>query len=221
MDNGQQTIRNVYCVGRNYRLHAEELGNAIPEEPMLFLKPTHAVLPADGRTIRLPGGRGELHYEAELVLRIGRVYEAGLSVDELADGFALGVDFTLRTVQDGLKAKGQPWLAAKGFLHSAPLGRFRAFPGEAAITDIPFSLRKNGSRVQEGRAAEMIFPLQRIVAFIGERYGLGPGDLIFTGTPAGVGAAADGDRFELHWNGEEAGSFSVQLTTGEAGPGEG
>ncbi|WP_058303484.1 fumarylacetoacetate hydrolase family protein [Gorillibacterium timonense] len=213
MENGfDQSIQNLYCVGRNYRLHAEELGNAVPTEPMLFLKPSHAVIPADGRVIELPGDRGELHYEAEVVLRIGRRFERGMSVDELADGFALGIDFTLRDVQSTLKAKGQPWLPAKGFLRSAPIGVFRPFPGAEAAADIPFSLEKNGHIVQSGQIRDMIFSLQQIVDFTGERYGLGPGDLIFTGTPAGVGKADEGDRFELKWNGEIAGSFVVRLT---------
>lgn len=206
-----RTIRNLYCVGRNYRLHAEELGNTVPTEPMLFLKPTHAAVPADGRVIELPGDRGELHYEAEVVLRIGRRYESGMSVDELADGLALGIDFTLRDAQSAIKAKGQPWLPAKGFLRSAPIGAFRSFPGAEAAADIPFALLINGLTVQEGRMREMIFPLQEIIRFTGEQYGLGPGDVLFTGTPEGVGKVNDGDRFELKWNGEDAGGITVRL----------
>lgn len=204
-------IRNIYCVGRNYKQHAAELGNAVPTRPMLFMKPTHAVAAADGGTIALPGDRGQVHYEVELVIRVGRSYEPGMRVDELVDAFALGIDFTLRDVQEGLKQKGHPWLAAKGFLRSAPLGGFRPFPGAEALAEIPFSLRKNGEEVQRGRIAEMIFPLQTIVDDVAAQFGLGEGDIIFTGTPAGVGAAADGDRFEMLWNEEKAGSFTVKL----------
>lgn len=210
----QADIRNVYCVGRNYRLHAAELGNAVPEAPMLFMKPTHAVVGAEGGVITLPADKGEVHYEAEVVLLVGRDYIPGISVDELVTGMALGIDFTLRTVQDGLKAKGHPWLAAKGFRQSAPLGPRMPYPGTAGAADIPFALRINGQEVQRGKMAEMIFPPQTIIDFVAANYGLRTGDIIFTGTPAGVGVVHDGDRFELFWNGEPAGSFTVRLATG-------
>jgi len=213
-------IRNVYCVGRNYRLHAAELGNAVPDAPMLFMKPTHAVVEAAGGNIVLPHNQGEVHYEAEVVLCIGRDYTPGISVDELVTDMALGIDFTLRTVQDGLKAKGHPWLAAKGFRQSAPMGGRRPYPGTAEAAEIPFSLMINGQEAQQGKMADMIFPPQTIVDFVAEHYGLGAGDLIFTGTPAGVGAVRDGDRFELFWNGEQSGSFTVQLTA-DAASGDG
>lgn len=206
----QADVRNVYCVGRNYRLHAAELGNAVPDAPMLFMKPTHAVVGAEGGIVTLPADKGEVHYEAEVVLFVGRDYTPGISVDDLVTGMALGIDFTLRTVQDGLKAKGHPWLAAKGFRQSAPLGQQMSYPGTAAA-DISFTLQINGLEVQRGKMAEMIFPPQTIIDFVAENYGLRAGDIIFTGTPAGVGVVQDGDRFELFWNGEPAGSFTAQL----------
>ncbi|MCL6456750.1 MAG: fumarylacetoacetate hydrolase family protein [Gorillibacterium sp.] len=209
-------IKNVYCVGRNYRLHAEELGNAVPDHPMLFMKPSHAVVAAEGETITLPGTSGEVHYEVEVVLHIGRSYEPGISVNELVDSMALGIDLTLRSVQDGLKAKGHPWLAAKGFLNSAPIGEFRPFPGVEETAAVPFSLNINGSQVQQGRMVDMIFSPQTIVDFVAEHYGLGAGDLIFTGTPAGVGPVHDGDQFELFWGNETCGSLSVSLDNGRA-----
>lgn len=102
-----ESIRNIYCVGRNYGLHAAELGNDIPEEPMIFTKPTHALTPMNGSVIELPGDRGEVHYEAELVPHIGRKYEQGLTVDQLVDRMALGIDFTLRDVQTIIKKRGR------------------------------------------------------------------------------------------------------------------
>lgn len=99
-------IRNVYCVGRNYKLHAAELGNDVPEEPMIFLKPSHAVVRLEGQTLELPQNKGEVHYEGELVLRVSRAYEPGVKVDDLVDQMALGIDFTLRDVQTGIKKKG-------------------------------------------------------------------------------------------------------------------
>ncbi|MBC8079900.1 MAG: fumarylacetoacetate hydrolase family protein [Gorillibacterium sp.] len=204
-------VKNVYCVGRNYRLHAEELGNAVPDSPMLFMKPSHAVVKACGESLTLPGTRGEVHYEVEVVLHIGRAYEPGISVDDLVDVMALGIDFTLRSVQDGLKAKGHPWLAAKGFLNSAPIGEFVPFLGIEEMGGTPFSLNINGSQVQLGHMEDMIFSPQAIVDFVAEHYGLGPGDLIFTGTPAGVGPVQDGDHFELFWSGEACGSLTINL----------
>lgn len=206
-----EQIRNIYCVGRNYRLHAEELGNAVPDKPMLFMKPSHALVSMDGRTIELPGDRGQIHFEAELVLHIGRTYEAGIAADDLVDRMALGLDFTLRDVQNVLKQKGHPWLAAKGFLRSAPLGPLRTFPGTYAAANTDFTLRKNGLEVQRGNIQAMIFDLQQIVDFCAANYGLGEGDLIYTGTPEGVGQVSDGDCFELYWGEELAGSCTTVL----------
>ncbi|MFK7695252.1 fumarylacetoacetate hydrolase family protein [Paenibacillus sp. HJGM_3] len=203
--------RNVYCVGRNYRAHAAEMGNAVPEQPMLFGKPTHALVEMDGRHIVLPGAQGSVHYEAELVVHIARPYESGIRVDEMVDQYALGLDLTLRDVQDTLKKKGYPWLAAKGFLHSAPLTAFRPFPGVAALQQADFTLRKNGIEAQRGNVKNMIFDLQTLVDFTARHYGLGPGDVLFTGTPEGVGALADGDRLELLWDEQSWGACSIRL----------
>jgi fumarylpyruvate hydrolase len=206
-----ESIRNIYCVGRNYGLHAAELGNDIPEEPMIFTKPTHALTAIDGGAIELPGTKGELHYEAELVLHIGRDYEAGLTVDALVDRMALGIDFTLRDVQSVLKKKGYPWLPAKGFLKSAPITEFRPFPGFDMVKQVEYTLRKNGQEVQRADLNDMIFNLQVIIDYIARNYGLGKGDIIYTGTPAGVAAVQNGDQLELLWGEESFGSFTVKL----------
>jgi len=192
-------VNNVYCVGRNYQLHAEELGNAVPEEPMIFLKPSHAVVPMNGSVLKLPMDRGSLHFEGELVIQLAEDYVPGKSVDELVKTMALGIDFTLRDVQSAIKAKGHPWTAAKAFKSSAPLTPSIAFPGTAELEDVDFTVWKNGQVVQRGNVKDMIFSLQRIIDYIGENYGLGKGDLIFTGTPAGVGPTESGDVFELYW----------------------
>ncbi|MDO7906031.1 fumarylacetoacetate hydrolase family protein [Paenibacillus sp. JX-17] len=204
-----RSIQNVYCVGRNYRLHAAELGNAVPDEPMIFLKPSHAVAALDGRELPLPADRGEVHFEGELVLSVGRTYEPGMKVDELIDGFALGIDFTLRDVQSVLKQKGHPWTAAKGFKNSAPVSAFQPFPGTAELEKYEFTLAKNGEELQRGNIRDMIFSLQEIVDYVAEHYGLGEGDIIFTGTPAGVGPAVKGDTFELAWKDEKLGSCRI------------
>lgn len=205
------TIHNVYCVGRNYRAHAEELGNAVPEEPMLFTKPTHAVVPLNGGSVRLTGSQGSVHFEGELVLRVGRAYEPGIRVDELIDQMTLGIDFTLRDVQSKAKAKGQPWLAAKGFRNSAPIGEWIPFPGEKQLLQSDFTLLKNGIETQRGNISRMIFPLQTIIDFCAEHYGLGEGDIIFTGTPEGVGPVASGDQFELRFGERTIGSATITL----------
>lgn len=121
-------IRNVYCVGRNYKLHAEELGNAVPEEPMIFMKPSHAVVPLNGEALELPADKGEVHYETELVIRIGRDYESGVQVDELVDAYAFGIDFTLRDVQTVIKKKGTRGRLRKDLKTLRPSHLFRHFP---------------------------------------------------------------------------------------------
>lgn len=205
-------IRNVYCVGRNYGLHAAELGNAVPDKPMIFTKPTHSLVLMEGKRIHVPGDKGDLHYEGELVLHIGKAYEKGMAVDQLVNQMALGVDFTLRDLQNEIKKNGHPWLPAKGFLNSAPLTEFHAFPGLAEVKKRDFTLEKNGEEVQRGNITDMIFDLQGIVEYIGEHYGLGTGDLIYTGTPAGVSKVLNGDMLELRWNGESWGKVKIHLS---------
>jgi 2-keto-4-pentenoate hydratase/2-oxohepta-3-ene-1,7-dioic acid hydratase in catechol pathway len=210
-DSMLENIRNVYCVGRNYALHAAELGNAVPETPMIFMKPSHALIEMNGQPIQLPAGQGEIHYEAELVLHIGKDYEKGIHIDDLVDSFAFGIDFTLREVQSELKKKGHPWLAAKGFLRSAPIGPFFPFIGEQALKHTDFYLYINDIEVQRGNTRAMIFHPQAIVDFCAENYGLGPGDVIYTGTPSGVGSVADGDVLRLQWGSQQAGLCKIQI----------
>ncbi|WP_150266803.1 fumarylacetoacetate hydrolase family protein [Paenibacillus tepidiphilus] len=202
-------VNNIYCVGRNYKLHAEELGNQVPVEPLIFLKPSHAAVQLDKAVIELPKQSGLIHYEGELVLRIARDYVPGITVEELVDTMALGLDFTLRDIHNDLQKKGLPWTAAKGFKNAAPLTPYIAFPDREELEATDFSVRKNGVEVQRGNIKNMIFPLQRIVDFIAERHGLGTGDIIFTGTPAGVGPVAAGDSFELYWGERLMGSCLI------------
>ncbi|GGH83881.1 2-keto-4-pentenoate hydratase/2-oxohepta-3-ene-1,7-dioic acid hydratase in catechol pathway [Pullulanibacillus pueri] len=202
-------IRNIYCVGRNYAQHAKELKNEVPTSPFLFSKPTHALVETQGQEIRLPNDQGAIHYEAEWVVHIRQPYEKGMSVDELVDQMALGIDFTLRDIQSELKKKGQPWLLAKGFKNSAVISPFIEFPGIEACKQVDFSLLKNGEYVQKGNIQEMIFDLQTIVDFAGQHFGLGKGDIIYTGTPAGVGPIMDKDHFALLWGQKKLGECSV------------
>jgi 2-keto-4-pentenoate hydratase/2-oxohepta-3-ene-1,7-dioic acid hydratase in catechol pathway len=205
------SCRNIFCVGRNYRLHAEELGNEVPTTPFLFSKPTHALVLADGREIVLPAGRGEIHHEVEVVVHIARPYEPGMSLSDVIDRMALGIDFTLRDVQSELKKKGHPWLLAKGFPNSAVITRSWEFPGLEACLETGFSLLKNGQQVQHGKMREMLFDLPTIIQFAGQHFGLDAGDIIYTGTPAGVGPVADGDQLSLIWGEQVAGECLIRL----------
>jgi 2-keto-4-pentenoate hydratase/2-oxohepta-3-ene-1,7-dioic acid hydratase in catechol pathway len=204
-------IRNIFCVGRNYRLHAAELGNDVPSSPMIFTKPTHALLEMKDNALAVPASQGSVHYEAELVFAIGRTYEKGILCDELLSLFTVGLDLTLRDVQEKLKQKGHPWLAAKGFRNSATIGKWKPFPGVEAMQAHDFGLRINDREVQRGNVSEMVFDLQRIVDHIGINYGLSAGDVIYSGTPAGVGPLNDGDLMEVWWNEESLGRSLVRM----------
>lgn len=205
------SIRNIYCVGRNYALHAKELQNEVPTSPFLFSKPTHALVEAKGQEVILPGDRGSVHFEVELVVRIGRTYEPGMKVDDIVDRMAVGIDFTLRDVQSELKKKSYPWLLAKGFPNSALLSRFIAFPGVEACKKADFALLKNGEQAQLGNIGHMIFDLQTLIDFSAHHFGLGEGDIIFTGTPEGVGPISDGDRLSLVWDEQTLGECTIKL----------
>lgn len=206
-----ENVRNIFCIGRNYRLHAEELGNALPISPLLFSKPTHALVLANGQAVDLPGGLGVVHHELELVIHVSRPYREGMRVEEVVDQIALGIDFTLRDVQNDLKQKGHPWLLAKGFRHSALLTAFHAFPGMEECRKTDFSLLKNGETVQRGNISEMIFDLPTILAYTQRHFGLDKGDVIYTGTPAGVGPVAEGDHLALFWGKEIWGECTITL----------
>lgn len=204
-------IRNIYCIGRNYKLHALELGNEVPDEPLVFTKPSHAVVPMNGNVIELPGDVGEVHFELEIVLHIGRDYEQGIDTDQLIDGMTLGLDLTLRDVQSKLKAKGQPWLAAKGFKGSAALSNWFAYPGEAKLAQNEFALVRSGEEAQRGNSRDMLFPVSELIHHVGTNFGLSAGDIIYTGTPAGVAALRDGDAIEVFWADEIVGSCTIKL----------
>ncbi|TVX92566.1 fumarylacetoacetate hydrolase family protein [Paenibacillus agilis] len=204
-------IRNVYCIGRNYKLHALELGNDVPTKPMVFMKPSHSVVPIGDRTpLALPLHQGAVHHEIEIVLYIGREITPDTQVDEAIEAVALGLDFTLRDVQETLKTKGHPWLPAKGVHNSGPITNTIPFEGAQQVIRTPFALLRNGEVVQQGTAADMIFDLQQLIQFVASNYGLSKGDVIFTGTPAGVGAVQAGDVLELQWNGETIGSCVIE-----------
>lgn len=205
-------INNIFCVGRNYEKHAKELGNVVPKEPMIFTKPNHSIVLAQGQKIHYPIQDGEIHYEVELVLKINKTPKAkGFRLEDLVSQLALGIDLTKRDLQTELKEKGHPWLLAKGFKNAAILTDFWDFPGEELCKKTNFSLMKNENLVQKGNISHLIFSLKTLIQYINEHFGLNKGDIIFTGTPEGVGPIADGDSFEMWWGSEKKGSFRVEM----------
>ncbi|AGA68327.1 2-keto-4-pentenoate hydratase/2-oxohepta-3-ene-1,7-dioic acid hydratase [Desulfitobacterium dichloroeliminans LMG P-21439] len=202
-------IKNIYCVGRNYMQHAKELNNAVPTSPFLFAKPTHALVEGQGQTISMPQDQGDVHYEVEFVVHISEKFEPDMKAEELIDKIAIGIDFTLREVQDELKEKGLPWLLAKGFPNSAVLSQWLPFEGLGASANFDFTLEKNGIEVQRGNIKEMIFDIPTIIEFSAKHFGLDEGDIIYTGTPSGVGKAGKGDRFVLKWKEEKVGELLI------------
>jgi 2-keto-4-pentenoate hydratase/2-oxohepta-3-ene-1,7-dioic acid hydratase in catechol pathway len=204
-------VNNIYCVGRNYAAHAKELQNEVPTSPMLFSKPTHALIEAAGQEISLPSNRGSIHFETEIVIRMGKPYEKGIKVDDIVESIAIGIDFTLRDVQSELKKKGHPWLLAKGFPNSAIVSKFIPFPGIEEMKQNDFSLIKNEEKVQQGNITTMIFDLQTIIDFTALNFGLGEGDLIFTGTPEGVGPVNDNDHLTLLWGNSILGECFIKF----------
>ena len=203
-------IKNIYCVGSNYMPVGQILQNA-PASPYLFSKPSYALAEAKGQELVLPGDRGPLYYEAELVFRIGRSYEKGIKADDIIDGMTVGLDFTLKGVQDEFKKKGWPWLLSKGFPNSAVLGKFLDFPGVDELEKLDFALLKNGVQVQQGNIKNTIFDLQTIIDVTGRQLGLGPGDILFTGTPEGAGPVSDGDRLTLLFEQKNLGDCLIRL----------
>ncbi|KMK75646.1 fumarylacetoacetate hydrolase family protein [Alkalihalobacillus pseudalcaliphilus] len=203
-------MANIYCIGRNYVNHAKELGNEVPKQPLLFSKPTHALARADGSTYTYDYNKEDIHYELEIVLHIGKAVRPGDKVDDVVDKIGLGVDLTLRNLQSKLKEKGHPWLRAKGFPNSAILTNLWEFKGVEDCRNRLFSLYQNGNQVQCGSIRDMLFDFQAIIDECSTCFGLGKGDLIYTGTPEGVGSVEHGDHFVLKWDEEVVGSFQTQ-----------
>jgi len=190
----------IICIGRNYTEHAKELNNNIPDEPVFFIKPDTALLRNNSHFFLPPDNfLGEIHYEVELVLKINK---AGKSIPEhfaytYFDSIGIGIDFTARELQNELKKKGLPWEKAKSFDYSAPISREFIPTKELNVMDgINFSLKKNGKVVQQGNTSQMIFNFSKIISHISKYITLRTGDLIFTGTPKGVGKIEKGDLLQ-------------------------
>ena len=186
----------IFCIGRNYADHAKELNNAVPSQPLIFMKPPTALV-RNGRDVYYPEFTKDMHYEAEIVLKVCR---NGRHVEEkfahkYFDAISIGIDFTARDVQSKCKAKGHPWEIAKAFDDSAPIGEFIEL-SEVNLEEINFHLTQNGVTVQKGNTKDLIFPFATLISYISKFFRLQKGDLIFTGTPAGVGPTKIGDKLE-------------------------
>lgn len=192
-------VGKVVCVGRNYAAHARELGNAVPEAPILFLKPATALVPL-GPDFAIPAGRGSCHHETEMSLLIGSTLSGEVSAVEARSaiaGITLGLDLTLRDAQNQLKQQGHPWEVAKAFDGAAPMAAFVPLPIDKDLADLRFTLTVNGEIRQQGHSADMITGMVPLLQFIATIFTLLPGDVVMTGTPEGVAALNAGDALEL------------------------
>jgi len=200
----------IICVGRNYTDHIKELGNDMPEEPVLFMKPKSALLQSH-TPFYYPEFTNELNYECELVLRVCKngKYIQERHASNYYDAITVGIDFTARDIQDELKKKGLPWEKAKAFDNSAVIGKLINLTPDFNRKSINFSMLKNKEKVQAANSSEMIFSIDKIIENISNYFSLNIGDLIFTGTPAGVGECVTGDILEGFI--EKQNLFSVEV----------
>ncbi len=201
----------IICIGRNYADHAKELNNAVPSEPVVFLKPDTALL-KEGKPFYIPEFSQNVHHELELVVKISKV---GKYIDEefahkYYSEIGLGIDFTARDLQQQCKEKGLPWEKAKAFDHSAPLGKFVAVNDFDDLTNLSLELKKNGEIVQAGNTKDMLFSIDQIISFVSQYFTLKVGDLIYTGTPAGVGPVSPNDHLQGYLNGNLLIDFKVK-----------
>ena len=185
----------IICVGLNYRKHAAEMNKPVPSEPLIFLKPDSAILKKN-KPFFIPDFSADVQYEAEIVLRISKLGK-GIPAKYAAryfDALTVGIDFTARDLQKKFSQAGQPWELSKTFDGSAPLGNFIPKERFADLADINFTLDINGERKQTGNTSDLIFSFDEIISYVSRYYTLKTGDLIFTGTPSGVGPVKQGDN---------------------------
>jgi 2-keto-4-pentenoate hydratase/2-oxohepta-3-ene-1,7-dioic acid hydratase in catechol pathway len=200
-----------FCIGRNYAEHAKELGNEVPDEPVIFMKPKSALLQPNV-PFYYPEFTNELHYECELVIRISKngKYIKEKDAHHYYDAITLGIDFTARDIQSELKKKGLPWEKAKAWDNSAVVGKYKLITPEIDVKNINFNMSKNGMIVQQGNSNQMIHSIDKIVSYISNYFSLNIGDMIFTGTPAGVGECVVGDELEGFYEGESLFKLQIQ-----------
>lgn len=197
----ERPVHTIFCIGRNYAKHAEELKSEIPDDPVVFTKPVTTII-EDGETVELPPQSNNIHHEVELVVAIGKTgrnIPDTEAMDHVA-GYGLGIDVTARDIQFVAKDKSIPWTIAKGFDTFAPLSRFVPASEIADPQDLQIELQVNGETRQISSTSFMLFPVKTLVAYLSTIFTLHPGDLIFTGTPEGVSAIKEGDRIRATLN---------------------
>lgn len=201
----------IICIGRNYVAHAIELNNAVPTEPVIFLKPDTAAL-KDNKDFYIPDFSNEIHYELEIILKISKEgkHIAEKFAHKYYDEIGLGIDFTARDLQNKLKEKSLPWELAKAFDHSAVISSFIPKSVFANLNDIHFELYKNNEQKQNGHTANMIFSFDQIISFVSKHITLKKGDIIFTGTPEGVGRITAGDHLSAKIESQELINFEIK-----------
>ena len=197
----------IICIGRNYLEHAKELNNPVPKKPMFFVKPDTSLLRT--HMFYIPPFSNNIHYELELVVKIKKV---GKSISKrfaqnYYDEISLGLDLTARDLQEECKEKGKPWEIAKGFDSSAPIGKWYQ---KGELNSMDFYLLKNGEKVQEGNPSQMVFDVDSIIEYVSKYMTLKKGDLIFTGTPSGVGKMETNDVFEAYLDGKKTIELKVK-----------
>lgn len=191
-------VGKVVCVGRNYAEHARELNNPVPSEPILFIKPSTSLVPLES-PFDIPSGRGAVHFETELAVLIGQPLSQADEQTALGAiaGVGVGLDLTLREVQDQLKQKGHPWEKSKAFDGACPVSAFLSPANVSDLTDVQIRLSVNGQVRQDGNTAQMLTPVLKLLVYISQWFTLQPGDLVMTGTPAGVGPVQPGDELRV------------------------
>ena len=199
----------IICIGKNYVSHAKEMGSTVPKEPLFFLKPDSAILPKN-HPFFIPDFSREIHHEIELIIKIkklGKHIEKRFAPSYYSE-IGLGIDFTARDLQNECKINGQPWEKAKAFDHSAVIGT--TFYSIEKFNEIYFELKKNGNLVQQGNANNMVFDFDEIIQHVSKFMTLKIGDIIFTGTPEGVGPIKIGDKLEGFLNGKKIINLNVK-----------
>lgn len=206
------TPQRIFCIGKNYDEHVKELGSTAPEEPVVFMKPVCNIVDP-GETLSLPRHGSLLHHEVEVVLLIGRGGQDVPEADALSyiAGITLGLDLTLRDVQGRLKKSGLPWELSKAFEQSAPLGYFKKYdPNSIDLENLSFTCSVNGNLRQQGNTRDMLFPVRNLIHRLSGWWTLRPGDIIFTGTPSGVGPLKQGDQVGIESS--DTGFFSWTIS---------
>jgi|WetSurMetagenome_2_1015567.scaffolds.fasta_scaffold00063_47 2-keto-4-pentenoate hydratase/2-oxohepta-3-ene-1,7-dioic acid hydratase in catechol pathway len=200
-------IKRIFCFGLNYLDHIREVSNCLPEKPVIFMKPATCLV-APGEKIHFPKHGSDLNHEVEIIVRIGRHGKAKNKVEALSfiDSLAIGLDLTLRDVQNELKAAGQPWEIAKAFDQSAPIGDFIPYSKSIDLNNISFGCKVNGAQRQKRNTGNLVFSISELLVELSRIWTLYPGDLMYTGTPSGAGSLKIGDTILAE--SELLGSFS-------------